>query len=1340
MARVDDLNRDLFRQLARFTFANYSSMRQPSNYEIALKILSDTQGKLDFSQTWSPALGGGVSKKPSEGDGGPSVFSRIVDILARPLYASASAYKASGGLSSGFGLYKSLLTGDVPDDPFAALSAGVKAGVEGFKGKDKTTYSQLIRASDDVPNFAKEGIPGFITGLGADILGDPLTYVPIVGPAKAAVRGGAKVLGKTHPQWADPTYIKRMRKRAKVGAPRLTEPPPIVPLQQTPRSLMASFAAENVRDIPRGISGSLPSLALSPESVSQVVSEAVQKGVKAAGTAKSAPRTSMSWEALMGVPRNLWGKVVVSGKALVLDAGPGMEKVIHHASEIPGFEGVSAAKKAQLAEKLVDELNLSLAERAHANRIIEAIRSGKFSDDFLYGPKLADLVYRLGPIDDRMRDVFKRVTGKDLPSKYGKPRLIIGKNNKLKTTIPASPAATIQAAMEDAPLVNTALSQGANELAIAENVLSPQQAALHAKTIREDGKTILEAAEASSQAQKTYDELMEQITFKSRGPLQNAIDRHADKLTVPVNTMLRKRVRGPKGRFLPSSKQLVTVSKIPSSKSFAPSSTLNIKTRPDVEKAAKAVSRPSDLEKIKGIFGPVNDAVSRAIRDHAGIQVTKVKPGQTLDEKSVKYGLLARFSTHLGQKDLRPMVLDHLGSAVARSTTRLKAIEDAFRGFKEGDVIEAWDLARGALPRELATSAENIELADILTGQMELFFRSRAIPETIAKGNSVAMRTGMSMEDLNRALARYDLPFRFTNKVATDPVTGNPLDYGHRSNWLISWETFKPKDMQELKRFIFGLQSAAEQLTAEYAFLDDVAYRMGSRGKTKTHRFKVDHPRLVDYYFDKDIASQLSRALKTMSEYYSPKSKAARFMRRAISMWKSGVTIYNPRHYITNLIGDVHLAWLAGVNDPRVFAQAAKVMHANKGLYKDLASIEDLVGRDAVKNVMAKPGSIVAKNKSGLSATAQQIYVNAFNLGILQKSGVLEDIAIEGVPLPGRLARPFGGRVHDFVAKRHESRDHYVRLAHFIDVFQKTRTKNIKEAFEIAAHEVRKWHPDGLDLTKEEQKIRALLIPFYSWMRKSTPLVIEGAFMRPQKAFMAYSKTGYNLQQALGIEGTTLSDPYPDDQLFPDWLKETNTPVLGKSSASGLAGVIGRLGRQAVDDEGKPIDAYTLLGPTNPVQDFFTQFGGFRNPRDMWNATISSLNPAFKIPLELQQGRELYTDIPLEGRHADWITGQIPMVNQAARMFNVGPFGPTGRAEKYGVGPQQEPIINWLTSANLTGTGPFIKSAEFEQLPKRREENKRIREFANTIGYPVKDKGRIPDWIRELYYQRQGAQ
>jgi hypothetical protein len=276
-----------------------------------------------------------------------------------------------------------------------------------------------------------------------------------------------------------------------------------------------------------------------------------------------------------------------------------------------------------------------------------------------------------------------------------------------------------------------------------------------------------------------------------------------------------------------------------------------------------------------------------------------------------------------------------------------------------------------------------------------------------------------------------------------------------------------------------------------------------------------------------------------------------------------------------------------------------------------------------------------------------------------------------------------------------------------------------------------------MDLTKEEQFIRTYLVPFYSWLRKSTPLVLEGAFMKPQKAFGAYAKVGLSAQNALGIEGTTLSDPYPADQLFPAWLRDDNVPVLGKAGMPGLAGVIGGFGRKGVDEKGNPINGYTMLGPTNPVQDFFTQFGGFRSFSETKNSALSSLNPALRIPLELQQGKELYTDIPLKDRKQDYFTNQIPIVNQFARMTNIGPFGPTNRADKYGIG-NREASINWATGANLTGTGPFIKSAEFEQLPNRTKENKKIREFSASIGYPIKDKGKIPQWIRDLYHERTG--
>lgn len=886
-------------------------------------------------------------------------------------------------------------------------------------------------------------------------------------------------------------------------------------------------------------------------------------------------------------------------------------------------------------------------------------------------------------------------------------------------------------AIQDAPIVNAALEQGSRDAAIAERILSPQQAALHGAEFNREAGSIMRAAEASPEAQKTYRDLMSQITFKSRGAPQNAIDRNANRLTIPMNSSLKIRN---KGRFIAKGTPLPTAG-IEGIRR-ATSSGGGIFSRETAHVAAKRATTP----KISGVFGPVNTAVSKALKEAEGIPITKLKPGQTISERDVVHGVMSRFATHMGQKDLRPLVLDHMASALARAGERTRVMEAAFKGYKDDEILEAWDIARNAKPRGVAQYETSGKLADILTGQMEQFFRSRAVPENFAKGNSVAMRTGMSMKDINRTLARYNVPFKFTNGVATDPVTHSPISYEKGTNWLISWETHAPKNTTELKRFIFGLQSAAEQLTAEYSFLDDVAYRMGSRGKTATKNVKIDHPRLGDYYFDKEIADQLSTALKTMGEAYSPKSPFTRFIRQAVSKWKTGVTIYNPRHHVANVIGDTFLMWMAGINDPRVFSKSAKVMFANKGLYKDLTSVEKLVGGNAVKDALAKPGTIVAKNKNGFGLTAEQVYIGAFNHGLLQRAGIVEDIAREGIPLPGRLAKPLGGKIHGFFAGAAETREHYVKLAHFIGAIEKSSGKNARQIMEDAAHEVRKWHPDGLDLTKQEQAIRALGIPFYSWMRKSTPLIIEGALMHPQKAFTSYAKVNYNLQNSLGIEGTSLSDPYPDDQLFPHWLKDDNVPVLGKTGMPGLPGFLAGLGRQAQDDQGNPIDAYTLGGPTNPVQDFFTQFGGLKSFGETKDAALSSVNPMFRIPLELQQGKELYTHIPIKDRKADYFTNQIPLVNQAARMTNVGPFGPTGRAEKYGTGLQGEQTLNWVTGLNVTGTGPYIKSAEFERLPEVRKENEKIREFSASIGYPLKDKGRIPQWIRDLYDQRKGAQ
>lgn len=923
----------------------------------------------------------------------------------------------------------------------------------------------------------------------------------------------------------------------------------------------------------------------------------------------------------------------------------------------------------------------------------------------------------------------------------------------------------VSKAVQDAPAVSMALDESTKRAAVAEHALSPQQAALAGKQTVKEGETILKGAEASPAAVRTYKDLMNAITYQAKGEPGKAVARNANKLSLAVSSQTQKYFRGQGGKFLKYGTELPTVGKIGLKSSRYPARSEKIVTSGRLglalnmahrlESKGLAPTAPSTgflsgLEQTpkvapktaiapKGIFGPVNTQVTKAINSVIDEPTRVLKPGETVSQRNVTHGMMARVATWAGQKDLRPIVLDKLSSARARAAARIDALQRAFKGFSDDELLQAWKVARNALPRDLVD--ERISgLADELTGQMENMFRSRAIPESLAKGNSVAMRTGMAMKDINKMLKRYNIPFRFTNGSAMDPITNKAISYGKGTNWLISWETHAPKNAAELKRFLFGVQTATEQLSAHYAFLDDVASRFGKTARTGAYKVKVKDPRLVDYYFPAEVADQLSTALNTMDRMYVPKSAVAKFVAKSVSMWKGGVTIYNPRHHIANGIGDAFLMWMAGVNDPRVFSKSMKVMLANKGQYKDLATVDKLVGADAVKNAMEKGGAVVTRNKSGQEFTAEQVYVAAFNYGLLQKAHIAEDIAAEGLPFAeklGRLSKPFGGKVHNTFAGASEFREHYIKMAHFIDAVSKSRGKNTKEIFENAAHQVRKWHPDGLDLTKEEQALRTWGIPFYSWLRKSTPLLIEGAVMNPQKAFTAYPKVNFALQNAMGIEGTSLDNPYPADQLFPSWLRDDLTPVLGKPGMKGLAGMIGGLGRQANDDKGNPLNAYTLFGPTNPMQDFFTSMGGFRSFGETKDSLLSTINPMARIPLELQQGRELYTGIPTKDRKKDYLTSQIPMVSQFARMTNLGPFGPTGRAEKYGIG-NREATLNWLTNANITGSGPFIKSAEFEQMSETRKQNEKYRKFAESIGYPMKKKGKIPQWIKDLYDQRQG--
>lgn len=965
------------------------------------------------------------------------------------------------------------------------------------------------------------------------------------------------------------------------------------------------------------------------------------------------------------------------------------------------------------------------------------------------------------------------------PLTYVGPGLVKGAYRGIKELTSAEKtAAVINKAVQDAPAVSTALEQTVKTAGVAEHALSPMQAALVTGDAVKDGRMVLKAADASGPAIKTFSETMKDVLYQSRTTPQQVILKNSDAIQF---RMLPKGARDAKGKFVKNPKYVARPT--PSRYQVAQAISLTLKDTPlakapgNINKQAVRVERglpvsqamaelgihagtpPETAQAVQKLFNkikvnpktpkthkgkksaytaPVNtlpkvvQQTTNALNGVLDEPIRVLKPGETVSTKGVTHGIMSRVATWWGQKDLRPLALDAKTSALSAAEARQTALANLFKPFSDEQLLQAWDVATKIRPRDI-THPDVVKLADDLTGSMELWFKSSAIPEAAAKGNSAALRAAITIEDMNAALTRYGVDFQFTAaKDAAVKGGTHTRDFSNGTDWLNSWEGHIPETAQALKKAIYGIQSAAEQVTREYGFLDDAASRFGSTVKKKGY-VAVDIPRLDGWYFPAEIGDQLSLAIKHYHDMYRPSSPVAKHIASGVSAWKSGVTKYNPRHHIANIIGDSFLAWVAGMNNPIRFKQSFDLMKSQAGLYKDINTVENLVGPGAIAKSMEKPGKTFIKSKSGIPFSKDTTYIAAKNYGLLQTVSAIEDLANPGI---FQKIKPVGGHLSKAMSQVSETREHYVKLAHFIDAISKSKGKTVQEVLESAAHEVRKWHPDGLDLTKEEQAVRTFGIPFYSWLRKSTTLLIEGAVMNPKKAFLIPQHTMYNAQQAMGIEASSPSDLFPADQMFPKWLQESGIGPMGLTGAPGLAGWIADRSRQGVDEEGNPVGGYTVAGPSTPMNDTFESFGGFTG-EGIARGLLGGVNPMIRAPLEYAFGQRVFSGVPITDK-SDWLTEQIPGVSQGARMTNLTPFGTSQRGAKEGIG-NQEGILNWLFNAGITGTGPYIKSAEFEDIPRQRDQNNAYREFAKTIGQPLNSKGKIPQWIKDLYAQQNGS-
>lgn len=644
----------------------------------------------------------------------------------------------------------------------------------------------------------------------------------------------------------------------------------------------------------------------------------------------------------------------------------------------------------------------------------------------------------------------------------------------------------------------------------------------------------------------------------------------------------------------------------------------------------------------------------------------------------VKDWLGARFNAAYGVQDMREIYLIEQASAMSTAARRAKLLNALAKRFPPSDA-DLWHEAFRTAQQNGIADGRVAELHSEIAKVMENLFGGTGLRSGAIADSTVVGRSRLLVDELNKNLRRFGLAqFEFSAGKKVEDAAGNFHDFSKGMDWMKSWEAW---DVKKPYEFLQRIQSAIEHTVREKNMFDEIVSRFASSTKKGGVKYAVDHPRLRGFYFTKEGAEQARVFVKMLDEVSTPNSKAFQHFDHVLSKLKASLTIYIPGHHWTNLIGDTYYNWIAGVNKPVRYEQAMKTMLSQKGRYIDFADFSRLTGPEALQNAIArsvaKPGSdlamssapagrkVIVTMQNGTKVTADMIYTAAMKQGILPSAKVLEDVTTDVSSLLDKI-RPLGGRGQNAVHKVSEIRDHIPRLAQFIDGIAKSKG-SFTQAIESSARSVRKWHPDGLDLTKFERNVMKRVFPFYSWTRKAIPLAIESTLFAAPKV-MAYPRLMEAIALSNGVDANQgVTDPFPGDQMFPDWMR-----------ARGIGPIAGDAG------------SYTMINPSTPVLDIMSMMG------QPGTASIDMLNPLGKVPLEVAQGQTLGRDVPIGNSNAEWLdyfAKQVPVVSQAGRAS--GQFGVSDSTKAEGF-PNYTNILNMLTGLKKVDTGKYQKSAQFD--------------------------------------------
>jgi hypothetical protein len=565
-------------------------------------------------------------------------------------------------------------------------------------------------------------------------------------------------------------------------------------------------------------------------------------------------------------------------------------------------------------------------------------------------------------------------------------------------------------------------------------------------------------------------------------------------------------------------------------------------------------------------------------------------------------------------------------------------------------------------------------------------------------------------------------------RMAAD--AGRPVEEFMMTAALEQWRTWNIENVPE---FLAGMRAAMFQLANEASFIDNFftyfnkinfattkASVAAEKGFVKISSEGYSHfgDMIPNNFYAAPEAAEILQAmdqsLRTTKSLTSPLGEwVMKVLDPLTQTWKYAVTVIRPGHHFRNEIGSQSMRFFhLGTKD---FAKAERwAYRVMFNMRQSYGEVDLLKGIQANGDTVAKGTEKVVTFKFGNkkeSLDIDQVHLllqdYLFSTGAtvedlfetMSKTNFSKLVENAGAVVTLGLGRR-GGSIERLAFGVSEFVEHKARAAHFIQALLQMadgkaitrgiglvqKPKNLNEAIQFAVEAAWKYHPNALTLSPYEMRYGRRTFPFYSWVKQAAMALTESAIMHPARTWLAIPKASYNVAIAAGLDPTSLGDPFPQDQLFPSYLRDD---MMGPQFEIG--------GR------------YISINPGFASADLFNEL--LANPIE---GVVGMANPAVRIPLELLAGSRLGSQAPIRDL-SDYIDSSIPGVNYASNI--------TGRSLST-LGLQQQAkiesgaktsfdqylsAVNWVSGLGIRNYSrpDFINYAEFEERNRIAEERNR---------------------------------